>query len=278
MADSESKATTDRSDARIHLQPPRGAGLGIVRARGIRQEFASHAHSSLVVGWVLDGIRDITTPEGRWRFAPGDAFCIPPWLPHSCSSGEAGHDYIALSLAPELLGRIFQEDLGRDDFPCPRSIRLPPGPELSRLEAFVRSAPLDRPLEPEGELREALAGFLGNCIDNGLAESIPHPSSVARDACRYLLESLEEDVSVEELAFSAGLSEYYFSRLFRSEVGMPPHAWHLHARAKAAVERLLEKIPIQQVALELGFSDQSHFTRVFRRAVGVPPGRLNDWS
>ncbi|HOX50737.1 MAG TPA: AraC family transcriptional regulator [Fibrobacteria bacterium] len=274
----KSNPPPDQSEARIHLQPSRSTGLGVVRARGIQQDFASHAHSSLVLGWILDGTRHIETPGGRWSFSAGDAFCIPPWLPHCCRSGPTGQDYVVLSLSPELLRKILQEDLEREDLPCPRTVALPPSPELSRLEAIVRAAPLDIPLHPEGGLREALARFLAGCIADGLTESVSPPSAVARDACRYLLESLEDGVAVEELAFSAGLSEYYFSRLFRSETGMPPHAWHLQARAKAAVEMLLERMPIQQVALELGFSDQSHFTRVFRRAVGVPPGRLNDWD
>ena len=262
---------------RVHLQPATGTGLGVVRARGIRQEFALHSHSSLVVGWVVGGARTITTPQGERRVAAGEAFCIPPWLPHSCRDEGGWHDSLALSMSPGLLERILREDLGRDDLPCPRSTGLPPGPGLSRLEAIVRAAPADRPLLPEGELREAIAGFLEECIGSGATESVSPPSTVARDACRYLLESLGEGVAVDELAFSAGLSEYYFSRLFRAETGMSPHAWHLQARARAAVDLLLESIPIQQVALDLGFSDQSHFTRVFRRAVGVPPGRLNDW-
>jgi len=68
---------------------------------------------------------------------------------------------------------------------------------------------------------------------------------------------------------------YHFARLFRRTVGVPPHQYVLRRRVERAKELLLTgRLGLSEVALAAGFSDQSHLTRVFRRAVGLTPARF----
>lgn len=53
---------------------------------------------------------------------------------------------------------------------------------------------------------------------------------------------------------------------------MPPHAYQINVRLDRAKDLLLRGWPISEVAREAGFYDQSHFTRYFKRLVGVTPG------
>lgn len=88
-----------------------------------------------------------------------------------------------------------------------------------------------------------------------------------------LLDDLRQNLTLSDLAAACGLSVSYMSRGFRQAVGMPPHRWLLAQRVKRA-RTLIETtgLSLAEIALECGFADQSHLTRVFSKAVGAAPG------
>jgi AraC-like DNA-binding protein len=83
---------------------------------------------------------------------------------------------------------------------------------------------------------------------------------------------LAHRISLPELAAIAGLSAGHFSRAFKQSVGMSPHRYLLKRRIAAAAELIRNtERPLAEVALSVGFCDQSHFTRVFAREWGDTP-------
>jgi AraC-like DNA-binding protein len=83
---------------------------------------------------------------------------------------------------------------------------------------------------------------------------------------------LDCSLTMTELASLAGLSISHFARCFRRSVGLPPHTYVKQRRVARAREMLAATdLPVAEIALVLGFSDQSHFTRRFREVTGVPP-------
>lgn len=95
---------------------------------------------------------------------------------------------------------------------------------------------------------------------------------VAR-AKAMLLDDLQRNLSLTDLAAGCGLSASYFARGFKRATGLPPHRWLLAQRVKRA-RSLLETtaLSLAEVALDCGFADQSHLTRVFSQSLGVAPG------
>lgn len=109
--------------------------------------------------------------------------------------------------------------------------------------------------------------------DAGLAvPPVSHPG--IRRALAHLHEHYTERTSLGELATIARLSPFYFARLFRSQTGMTPGGYLRHLRIERAKMLLKDGMPISRVAFTTGFYDQSHFTRRFKRDVGLPPGRF----
>jgi AraC-like DNA-binding protein len=84
---------------------------------------------------------------------------------------------------------------------------------------------------------------------------------------------LAEPLSLVELAEAVGLSPFHAARLFSRSVGMPPHAWRNQLRLNRAQGLLRQGVPVTHVASAVGYTDQSHFTRHFKRAFGAAPGR-----
>jgi AraC family transcriptional regulator len=91
----------------------------------------------------------------------------------------------------------------------------------------------------------------------------------------YVEAHLDEDLSLTVLADIACLSPYHFSRSFKQAAGVGPQRYVIQRRlerAKTLMRRTRE--PLALIALEAGFGDQSHLTQMFRREMGVTPGRF----
>ncbi len=88
----------------------------------------------------------------------------------------------------------------------------------------------------------------------------------------FVQEHLGQDLSLEALAQQAGFSSYHFARLFRQTTGESPHQFVLRQRIERAQSLLKERdTPLARVAVESGFANQSHFTQVFKRHLGLTP-------
>jgi AraC family transcriptional regulator len=85
-------------------------------------------------------------------------------------------------------------------------------------------------------------------------------------------EKMEEDLSLEEMARTVGLSAAHFSQVFRNTTGQTPYQcllWHLVNRAKEMLRSA--EMRVLDVAIACGFKTQQHFARVFRQMCGVSP-------
>lgn len=99
---------------------------------------------------------------------------------------------------------------------------------------------------------------------------------MAPGALRRVLDSIEarlaESIDLSGLARLARLSECHFSRAFKQSVGMPPHRYVMSRRVSVASAMLRQTDrPLTEIALDVGFSDHSHFTRMFARLTGQTP-------
>jgi AraC family transcriptional regulator len=92
-------------------------------------------------------------------------------------------------------------------------------------------------------------------------------------AVDYIHAHLAEALSVRDIAASVHLSAFHFTRMFRESMGLAPHQYVLNVRVETAKRLLSEGSPdtVAQIGLRVGFADQSHFSRAFKRATGVSP-------
>ena len=98
--------------------------------------------------------------------------------------------------------------------------------------------------------------------------------AVIASAIQYVEEHLGEAVTRQDVAAVCSLSPTHFSRVFRRHVGRSFVDFLNQRRVDRAVEVLAKtEKPLAYVALEVGFGDQSYFSKVFRRYMGVTPGR-----
>lgn len=102
---------------------------------------------------------------------------------------------------------------------------------------------------------------------------------LARHALRaveeYIRAHLDQNIALAELADVVHLSEFHFARLFKQTTGLPPHQFVIHQRIERAKRLIAEgRLSLAQIAIEVGFSNQSQFNRHFKRLIGVTPKRF----
>ena len=100
------------------------------------------------------------------------------------------------------------------------------------------------------------------------------PSALQR-VIEYIHEHLNQDVKLIELAAIARISPYYFLRLFKQKMGVTPHQYILQQRIERTKFLLQHsELSLTEIAFRVGFCDQSHLTRCFKRIVGITPKQL----
>jgi AraC family transcriptional regulator len=99
------------------------------------------------------------------------------------------------------------------------------------------------------------------------------PGGALRRVRGYIDSHIGDRISLDELAREAGVSRFHFARQFRLSTGESPMEYLRRVRIERSKSILQTRdATIAEVAARLGFSDQSHFTRIFGRLVGVSPG------
>jgi AraC family transcriptional regulator len=94
-------------------------------------------------------------------------------------------------------------------------------------------------------------------------------------AVEYIQDQLDTDLTVSGIAQAVYMTPYYFTRLFKESTGQSPYQYVVEARVRKAKDLLTTgKFTISEVAHHVGFADQSHLTRHFKRVFGLPPKRL----
>jgi AraC family transcriptional regulator len=105
------------------------------------------------------------------------------------------------------------------------------------------------------------------------------PSGLPREklvrAVEYIQDQLDTDLTVSGIAQAVRMSRCCFARLFKESTGQTPHQYVVEARVRKAKELLTTgEFSISEAAYHVGFVDQSHLTRHFKRVFGLPPSRM----
>ena len=110
-------------------------------------------------------------------------------------------------------------------------------------------------------------------VVGGLAPYVKH------QIVEYMHTHLEQGVSLDELAKLANLSTYHFSRMFKYSLGQPPHRYMTELRLQKARRLILKSnAPLKDIAVQLGFNDQSHLGKKFKQRFGASPAQARRQS
>ncbi|WP_320774915.1 AraC family transcriptional regulator [Streptomyces sp. CRN 30] len=247
-----------------------GPPLDLLTARFDSHVYAPHAHAEYTVGVTVGGLETIAYRGGRIVSGPGTIVVLDPGEMHTGGPAAAdGYSYRALYAAPAL----FTDGTLGNRLPHFRDPVLH-DPELATA---LRTAHTDLstcpdPLETESRLPWLLTALAHrHSTARASTDELPGTSRVAHAVRDRLADELLAPPSLAGLATDLGLSRYQLLRAFRTTMGIPPYAWLAQYRVTRARALLDSGLRPAEVAPLVGFADQAHLTRWFRRVLGVTP-------
>lgn len=206
---------------------------------------------------------------------PGQACLINPGQIHS---GVPAHDtvltYSMIYIHVDTL-RAMAQDMAQDARVQPEfTTMICTRPDLvAALSRLVRAQTATcGELERESALLRAAGDLLR--VHGGVAgPRCGHEPQAIRRAKDILGSSLEQKITLTDVAAAAGLSQYHLLRQFKRQTGVPPHVFRTQRRIQQARVLIRQGRPLAEVALATGFADQPHFTNTFKLYTGVTPGQ-----
>jgi AraC family transcriptional regulator len=252
-------------------------GLRIERVLIHEGAFPAKASRKLRIVATLGSGWEMQIDHGRrMRYDHGEICLLPPWLKRHALFRESG-DNLLISVDDALLTRLADE-IGLAD-----PLASLPFQKLTDATVYQMIASIAEELGPGGFRGPAYTESLGIALIGHLLRGHLQASNVVvsgtgltpqrlRRCQQYIETHLGDELSIEELAATAEMSRFHFTRAFKKAMGQTPHRYVIERRISVA--RMMMQTtsrPVNEIATELGFANQSHFSAVFNQLTGVTP-------
>ncbi len=260
---------------------PRLHNLELLRGQNLTQSFPLHTHEQYAIGVIESGALGYFYRGENIVAASGQInLCIPD-EPHTGQPAMLeGWGYRMFYLEPEFLKKIASDMAGSSrELPFFKSGVISDdfiARELLQLHRLLENSDTSL-LEAETLLQSVLVRFIGRYADASVRLKKlgcePRAVGLIKD---FLKANSAKDVSLGVLSRVTGLNRFHLVHVFTKAVGIAPHAFLRQIRVRKAKQLLLAGQGIAEVALNCGFTDQSHLTRWFKRLWAVTPAQYRN--
>lgn len=235
--------------------------------------YHTHSHDEFSFGVIDAGEADYRNMNQQHHIGAGVTVTINPGDAHSCNPRTGPWSYRMLFVDTPWIGRLQQEMLGThttDYLPFNQHFEHHPliGQAFHRL--YEQLADEANPLVAESLLIRFIEQLF---VVNGGYQAINTPDDAyrLRQVKEMIMDQLHENISLDEFSHQSGLSRYHLIRSFKQRYGQAPHAFQLDQRINKSKLLLQQGNSLAETAGLLGFADQSHFQRHFKKRLALTP-------
>lgn len=240
---------------------------------GIAQPFPNHFHDYYVIGFVEEGSRILSCCNKKYTIKKGSILIFNPGDNHSCHQiNSKTFNYSGFNIEKQIMLDIVEEITGKRELPyfaenviydndlkdCLQQLHkliMNEFKEFSKEEYLYMMMTI------------LLQKYMPDCDKN-----IPECRAEIKIACDYMQLHFHERMSLKQICDVTLLSKSTLIRAFTMSKGVTPYQYLESLRMNEAKKLLEEDISLSQIALQTGFSDQSHFTKFFSQYIGLTPG------
>jgi len=252
-------------------------GISAVFGKFKNAGMVPHFHESYSVGIFTKGLYRYRSGSKDTTIKAGETRVVAPYELHETYAGE--WEYLHFDIEPNLLLNVVQDIEQSDKNLEPNILPLyKQKPILNIGIELYQSLKNNEILEIEQSFNEFTTTLLQNSYSLNLICNLSLDSIKLGRALEYIFTFWDNpNLSVEAIAKEVGFSTYYFTRSFSKEFAITPHKYIQSLRVERAKHKILKtNDSLAEIAIECGFSDQSHMNRVFKRITGFTPNVLRN--
>ena len=246
-------------------------GLELFRAKNTNYSYPKHSHNAYSIGVIEAGV-SVNYCRGKKQYSAKDAIILMnPEEVHTGYSDTEKSSYRMLYLSEDMLEQNLINNQRLPSFKenviySPKWART-----IKNIHQSFETA--QSKLFYEELVFASFSQLSLEFADEPLIASTNEHAAV-KQVKDYLEDNYMHDISIDELASLTKLNRAYLMRTFQKSTALPIYSYLLQIRIRHAKNMLINGQDASQIALDLGFSDQSHFIRSFKRITGSTPFRF----
>lgn len=257
---------------RFRLLPTHTPGIDAVSADSGRH-FSRHTHDQFGIGVMVSGAQQSASGIGVVEAQAGDVITVNPGEVHDgIPLGTVSRSWKMLYFNPDMIWQAGSDitEGKTTQFELLHPVARDAGLMRDVLNLFAsHTGAIENPLRGEELLLTVLA-HLGEAKER---------NTLVDPSVRVVLERMDDDparpVSLAQLANLSGLSRFQILRAVARQTGLTPHSYVMQRRLHLARRLIRKGRSLAETAVEAGFADQSHMTRLFVKTYGMTPGRYS---
>ena len=225
------------------------------------QSYKKHMHQELSIGIIREGSTKVEFPGETIEFVKGDGVIIPPKLSHMCLPENIEHwcfDMLYINSA------FYEEEL---TFTKAKSLK-----DATLIEEFLA---IQKESMNQNYIEENLIELLERLSEDNKKNSAQEDAAVV-NVKAYIDEHWLDKIKLKELEEQFNMSKFSIIHSFRKAYNTTPIAYQLQLKMAEAKKLLMQQVSILDVCYELGFYDQAHFTREFKKMNGLTPSAYQE--
>ena len=238
------------------------------------EKFTKHFHDTYSIGLTNGGLfKSIVSNQSCLAYENSTRVINPGEVHYGDSQS---WNFRSFYPKVELLVEIYEQMFAERKIPFFKEHIIEDKKLFSLLYIFFRSAYINsEKMVIETNMINVLSYLIQNYTDHTRKNvAMFNDKEIIKNSIEYINDSLEYNLSLDQLSQNSSLSKYHFLRVFKKNVGLTPHHYILTQRIYKAKELVLNGSSLSEAGLMAGFNDQSHFIRNFKKIYGYSPKEL----
>ncbi len=250
-------------------------GISAVYGKFKNAGMVPHFHESYSIGIFTKGESRYKSGNKEEIVKEGETRVVAPYELHETCAGE--WEYLHFDIEPNLFLNVAKDIEQNEQTKVASVVKTKiEKPILNIGLELYSSLKNSELLEIERTFSEFTTTLLKNSYSLNLICNLSLDTIRLGRALEYIFTFWDDPhLTVESIAKEVGFSTYYFTRSFSKEFGITPHKYIQSLRVERAKHKIVKtNDSLAHIAIECGFSDQSHMNRVFKRITGFTPNML----
>ncbi len=241
--------------------------------QGIMQKFPNHFHEYYVIGFIENGQRYLSCKNKEYIIQSGDLLLFNPCDNHACEQVDGKTlDYRCINIHSEYMSKAVFEITGREYLPNFTSQVIFHSELVSLLrELHLMIMQEEKDFRKEENFFFLLEQLIGEYAEQEMSSPQSEQSSETKSICEFLEQNYMKNISLDDLSNLTGLNKFYLLRSFTKQKGISPYSYLETIRISKGKRLLEQGISPIDVALQTGFTGQSHFSNFFKKFIGLTP-------